>query len=90
MRNGALTRRTILVLIFGFLYLPIAVLVLLSFNESGLPTTRPPEVWEQWWFWTAIGAGAVAIGVGIGVGVAVSESSSGPPQGWVRFDTSFP
>ena len=39
MRNGALTRRTTLVLVFGFLYLPIAVLVLLSFNESGLPTS---------------------------------------------------
>jgi len=58
-------------------------------DESGLPTTRPPEVWEQWWFWTAIGAGAVAIGVGVGVGVAVSESSSGPPEGWVRFGTTF-
>ncbi|MBP1858299.1 ABC transporter permease [Rhizobium herbae] len=34
-----LTGRTILVLVFGFLYLPIAVLVLLSFNDSGLPTT---------------------------------------------------
>ncbi len=34
-----LTGRTILVLVFGFLYLPIAVLVLLSFNESGLPTS---------------------------------------------------
>ncbi len=26
-------------LVFGFLYLPIAVLVLLSFNDSGLPTS---------------------------------------------------
>jgi spermidine/putrescine transport system permease protein len=34
-----LAGRTILVLVFGFLYLPIAVLVLLSFNQSGLPTT---------------------------------------------------
>ncbi|MGV3553181.1 ABC transporter permease [Rhizobium sp.] len=39
MRDSALTRRTILILVFGFLYLPIAVLVLLSFNASGLPTT---------------------------------------------------
>ena len=30
--------RLTLVLVFGFLYLPIAVLVLLSFNASGLPT----------------------------------------------------
>ncbi len=34
-----LTGRIILFLVFGFLYLPIAVLVLLSFNDSGLPTT---------------------------------------------------
>ncbi|WP_428426409.1 ABC transporter permease [Pararhizobium sp.] len=34
-----LTGRMILVLVFGFLYLPIVVLVLLSFNASGLPTT---------------------------------------------------
>jgi spermidine/putrescine transport system permease protein len=31
--------RLTLVLVFAFLYLPIAVLVLLSFNASGLPTT---------------------------------------------------
>ena len=31
--------RLTLTLVFGFLYLPIAVLVLLSFNASGLPTT---------------------------------------------------
>jgi spermidine/putrescine transport system permease protein len=33
-----LYRRLVLVLVFGFLYLPIAVLVGLSFNASGLPT----------------------------------------------------
>jgi spermidine/putrescine transport system permease protein len=31
--------RIVLLLVFGFLYLPIAVLVLLSFNDSGLPTS---------------------------------------------------
>lgn len=31
--------RLVLVAVFGFLYLPIAVLVLLSFNRAGLPTT---------------------------------------------------
>jgi hypothetical protein len=60
-------------------------------DESGLPTTRQPEVWEQWWFWTAIGAGAVAVGVGVGVGVAASQSSEPAlPEGWVRFDARFP
>lgn len=37
--QARLAGRGILFLVFGFLYLPIAVLVLLSFNESGLPTT---------------------------------------------------
>lgn len=60
-------------------------------DENGLPTTRTPEVWEQWWFWTAIGAGAVAIGVGVGVGVAATQSSEPAlPEGWVRFDARFP
>lgn len=31
--------RLVLILVFGFLYLPIAVLVMLSFNDSGLPTS---------------------------------------------------
>ncbi|RWL00292.1 MAG: ABC transporter permease, partial [Mesorhizobium sp.] len=30
--------RAILVLVFAFLYIPIAVLVALSFNQGGLPT----------------------------------------------------
>jgi spermidine/putrescine transport system permease protein len=38
MKTRALPFRLILVAVFGFLYLPIAVLVLLSFNEAGLPT----------------------------------------------------
>ena len=38
MHKSALPRRIVLILVFGFLYLPIAVLVMLSFNDSGLPT----------------------------------------------------
>ncbi|MDH6266252.1 spermidine/putrescine transport system permease protein [Rhizobium sp. SG_E_25_P2] len=38
MKTRSLPFRLILVAVFGFLYLPIAVLVLLSFNEAGLPT----------------------------------------------------
>lgn len=38
MTRSPLVGRVILTLVFGFLYLPIAVLVGLSFNESGLPT----------------------------------------------------
>ena len=39
MNHSRLPGRLILVAVFGFLYLPIAVLVLLSFNRAGLPTT---------------------------------------------------
>lgn len=39
MRESRIPGRLVLVAVFGFLYLPVAVLVLLSFNESGLPTT---------------------------------------------------
>jgi spermidine/putrescine transport system permease protein len=37
--RSVLFGRLVLAAVFGFLYLPIAVLVLLSFNASGLPTT---------------------------------------------------
>ena len=36
--GSVLVGRAILVAVFGFLYVPIAVLVLLSFNDAGLPT----------------------------------------------------
>jgi hypothetical protein len=49
---------------------------------------RSPELYEQWWFWTAIGAVAIATGVGIGVGIAMSAPSV--PEGWTRFDGSLP
>jgi spermidine/putrescine transport system permease protein len=39
MRRSRLPDTIVLVLVYGFLYLPIAVLVLLSFNKAGLPTT---------------------------------------------------
>lgn len=39
MKHSLVPGRLILIAVFGFLYLPIAVLVLLSFNRAGLPTT---------------------------------------------------
>lgn len=36
--SGTYGLRTVLVVVFAFLYVPIAVLVALSFNEGGLPT----------------------------------------------------
>ncbi|WP_287294881.1 ABC transporter permease, partial [Mesorhizobium sp.] len=49
--------RTILVLVFAFLYIPIAVLVALSFNQGGLPT-----VWSGFSLkWYASLAGNAAI-----------------------------
>lgn len=38
MKGSQITATLILIAVFSFLYLPIAVLVLLSFNEAGLPT----------------------------------------------------
>lgn len=52
------------------------------------PTTRAPEVYEQWWFWTAIGV--VAVGIGVGVGVGVATTGPGIPDGWTRIDTQIP
>ena len=37
--SSRLPGRLVLIAVFGFLYLPIAVLVALSFNEAGLPTS---------------------------------------------------
>lgn len=39
MKHSPVPGRLILIAVFGFLYLPIAVLVMLSFNRAGLPTT---------------------------------------------------
>lgn len=49
---------------------------------------RSPELWEQWWFWTAVGVVLVAGGVGIGAGVATS--SPGVPDGWTRVGGTLP
>ncbi|AKF10668.1 PEGA domain-containing protein [Sandaracinus amylolyticus] len=49
---------------------------------------RQPELWEQWWFWTAVGVVLVAGGVGIGAGVATS--SPGIPDGWTRASGTLP
>ena len=52
------------------------------------PHERSPELWEQWWFWTAVGVVLVAGGVGIGAGVATS--SPGVPDGWTRASGTLP
>ena len=41
------------------------------------PVAGPP-IYEEWWFWTIIGA-VVVIGVGVGIGVGVA--TQGPPLG---------
>ena len=51
--GSVLVGRAILVAVFGFLYVPIAVLVLLSFNDAGLPT-----VWSGFstrWYVSLVG-----------------------------------
>lgn len=58
-------------------------------EEDTIPgTERAPELWEQWWFWTAVGVVVVAGGVGIGVGVATS--SPGVPDGFTRVNGPLP
>jgi hypothetical protein len=55
---------------------------------GGAPIERPAELWEQWWFWTAVGVVAVAAGVGIGVGTTVGDSQV--PGGWTRLEGTLP
>ncbi|UJR85926.1 PEGA domain-containing protein [Sandaracinus amylolyticus] len=57
-------------------------------DGPGGPHERSPELWEQWWFWTAVGVVLVAGGVGIGAGVAAS--SPGVPDGWTRASGTLP
>jgi hypothetical protein len=61
----------------------------IAIPEEALNDTieRRPELYEEWWFWTAIGVAAVAIGVGVGVGVATAPA--GVPDGWTRIDGQF-
>ncbi len=56
-------------------------------EEEQIVVTREPELWEQWWFWTAIGVVA-ASGVAIGIGVAATPP--GVPEGFTRFESNLP
>lgn len=47
---------------------------------------RRAEPWEEWWFWTSIGAAVVAVGVGVGVGVSIASEPPAVPDGWIRID----
>jgi tetratricopeptide (TPR) repeat protein len=53
-------------------------------NPGGEQPVRPiapvagPPIYEEWWFWTIIGA-VVVIGLGVGIGVGVA--TQGPPLG---------
>jgi hypothetical protein len=59
----------------------------LSGNVEAPPDERPPVVvparplWQQWWFWTAIGVVAVS---GVAIGLAV-DTDPEVPQGLTRF-----
>ncbi len=60
-----------------------------SETEQGqtAPQGHTPAVYEEWWFWTIIGA-VVVVGVGVGIGVGVATSGPGlgnDPQGQVIF-----
>ncbi len=47
---------------------------------------RRTEPWEEWWFWTSIGAAVVAVGVGVGVGVGIASQPPSVPEGWIRIE----
>jgi hypothetical protein len=49
---------------------------------------RQPELYEEWWFWTAIGGVVVATVVGVSVGVALTSSSC--PVEWTCVDGPLP
>jgi hypothetical protein len=57
--------------------------------DDGGPERRA-EPWEEWWFWTSIGAAVVAVGVGIGVGVGLASQGPAVPEGWVRIEGTVP
>ena len=48
-----------------------------------------PEIWEQWWFWTAAGGGLVAIIAGIAIGVHFAGQENIPP-GFLRASGTLP
>ena len=48
-----------------------------------------PEIYEQWWFWTATGGGLVAIVVGVALGVAFGGQEN-VPDGFLRFSGDLP
>ena len=62
-------------------------------TESIIPTEPRPiapvastPVYEEWWFWTIIGAVVVGAGVGIGVAIATQDRPLGQdPGGQVIF-----
>jgi hypothetical protein len=51
---------------------------------------RRAEPWEEWWFWTSIGAAVVAVGVGVGVGVGIASQGPIVPEGWTRIEGTVP
>lgn len=40
---------------------------------------RPPEVYEEWWFWTIIGGGVVAAALALGLGFGLARRSVDQP-----------
>jgi len=49
-----------------------------------------PEIYEQWWFWTALIGGAAVVAGGIAAGVVIGGQSTGPPEGFFRFEAGSP
>ena len=61
--------------------------------EEGPQIAGPqPELYEQWWFWTAILGGAALVGLVIGLGVEFGTNSGlpAPMVGTIRFQGLLP
>lgn len=56
--------------------------------DEGPQVEQSPEIWEQWWFWTAVGV--VLVSGGIVIGVAASSNGQSLPQGWTQVNGTTP
>jgi hypothetical protein len=56
--------------------------------DTGPEVEDSPEIWEQWWFWTAVGV--VAVSGGIVIGVAATSSGPSLPAGWTQVNGTTP
>jgi hypothetical protein len=64
---------------------PIEPVVVAQPDIEPEPEPRRP-FWQQWWFWTAVGAVVLGAGLGIGFGAAAASDDDAPINGEVILD----